>query len=156
MFGFAVSKGAALGPTTNIQMVLPYERSSDVHDSVTRSLGDAYKSLLPPSWQQYYPIFEAWYAGKAGRTEIIAHGTTVNPEYYKNKPYYPYTPTQGCLCTNEAWSLVDGRRIKSDQQKLVNAVKAAGGANGYVVVIEIDDKQKAVSLADILPYLDQK
>jgi hypothetical protein len=52
--------------------------------------------------------------------------------------------------------LVDGRRIKSDQQKLVNAVKAAGGANGYVVVIEIDDKQKAVSLADILPYLDQK
>ncbi|MEO6540434.1 MAG: hypothetical protein ABIN74_05565, partial [Ferruginibacter sp.] len=89
MTGFDVSKGMAIGPTTNIQMVLPYERSADVPDSVTKLLGDDYKNLLPGSWKSYSPILEALYAGKAGRTEIIAHGTTVNPEYYKNKSYYP-------------------------------------------------------------------
>ena len=153
IFGFAVSQGSFIGPTTNIQMVLPYEQSSDVSDSVTQSLGDNYRFLLPASWKNYYPFFEAYYAGKAGRTEIIAHGTTVNPEYYKKQPYYPLTPTQGCLCTKEIWSVVDGKRLESDQQKLVDAVKKAGGANGYCVVIEIDDQQKAVSLKDILPFL---
>jgi hypothetical protein len=156
MTGFDVSKGMAIGPTTNIQMVLPYERSADVPDSVTKLLGDDYRNLLPGSWKYYDPFFEAWYAGKAGRTEIIAHGTTVNPEYYKKKTYYPLTPTQGCLTTKEIWSGIDGKRIKSDQQKLVNALQAAGGANGYCVVIEIDDRQKPVSLQDILPYLNQK
>lgn len=153
IFGFAVSKGSFIGPTTNIQMVLPYEQSTDVSDSVTQTLGDNYRFLLPVSWKNYFPFFEAYYAGKAGRSEIIAHGTTVNPAYYAKQPYYPLTPTQGCLCTKEIWSAVDGKRIESDQQKLVDAVKKAGGANGYCVVIEIDDQQKPVSLKDILPFL---
>jgi len=67
--------------------------------------------------------------------------------------YYPLTPTQGCLCTEEIWSAVDGKRIESDQQRLVDAVKKAGGANGYCIVIEIDDQQKPVSIKDILPFL---
>ncbi len=153
VFGFDTSKSTFIGPTTNIQMVLPYEQSMDVNDSVTRSLGDNYRFLLPASWKNYYPVFEAYYAGKAGRTEIISHGTTVNPEYYKDQNYYPLTPTQGCLCTKEIWSTVDGKRIESDQQKLVDAVKKAGGANGYCVVIEIDDQQKPVSIKDLLPFL---
>jgi hypothetical protein len=151
--GFAVSQGSFIGPTTNIQMVLPFERSEDVADSITQLLGDNYRFLLPLSWKNYYPFYEAYYAGKAGRTEIIAHGTTVNPEYYKKQPYYPLTPTQGCLCTKEIWSAVDGKRMESDQQKLVDAVKKAGGANGYCVVIEIDGQQKPVSIKDILPFL---
>jgi uncharacterized membrane protein YkvA (DUF1232 family) len=150
IFGFAVSQGGFIGPTTNIQMVLPFEKSGDVADSVTKSLGDNYRSLLPLSWKNYYPFYEAYYAGKVGRTEIIAHGTTVNPENYKKEPYYPLTPTQGCLCTKEIWSTVDGKRMESDQQKLVDAVKKAGGANGYCVVIEINDEQKPVSIKDIL------
>ncbi|MBK6381183.1 MAG: hypothetical protein IPF72_16505 [Chitinophagaceae bacterium] len=153
VFGFAVSQSSFIGPTTNIQMVLPYENSSDVADSVTRLLGDNYRYLLPPSWKNYYPVYEAYYAGKAGRSEIIAHGTTVNTAYYKKQLYYPLTPTQGCLCTKEIWSAVDGKRIESDQQRLVDAVKKAGGANGYCIVIEIDDQQKPVSIKDILPFL---
>lgn len=153
VFGFAVSQGSFIGPTTNIQMVLPFEHSSDVNDSVTQSLGDNYRFLLPSFWKNYFPFYEAYYAGKAGRTEIIAHGTTVNPAYYAKQPYYPLTPTQGCLCTKEIWSAVDGKRIQSDQQKLVDAVKKAGGANGYCIVVEIDDQQKPVSIKDILPFL---
>lgn len=153
VFGFDNSKSTVIGPTTNIQMVLPYENSIDVSESVTQLLGDNYRLLLPASWKNYFPIFEAYYAGKAGRTEIIAHGTTVNPEYYKKQPFYPLTPTLGCLCTKEIWSTMDGKRIESDQQKLVNAVNKAGGANGYCVVIEIDDRQKPVSIQEILPFL---
>ena len=156
MFGFGNSKSSFIGPTTNIQMVMPFEKSEDQPDSVTQFFGKAYASLVPDSWKKYYPIYESYYAGLAGRTEIIAHGTTVNPEYYKAQPYYPLTPTAGCLCTKEIWSTVDGKRMESDQQKLVNALMAAGGAIGYCIVIEIDDKQKTVLLNEILPFLKQR
>ena len=43
--------------------------------------------------------------------------------------------------------------MESDQQKLVNAIKKAGGADGYCVVIEIDDQQEPVSIKEILRYL---
>ena len=89
----------------------------------------------------------------AGRTEIIAHGTTIDPNYYAGKPYYPLTPTEGCLCTKEIWN---GKRIESDQEKLVNGLLQAGGANGYCVVIEIDDKNEPVMLKDLMPYLSVK
>jgi hypothetical protein len=51
------------------------------------------------------------------------------------------------------WSEKDGKRTVSDQQQLVNAVKKAGGADGYIVVIEIDEQQRPVTIHDILPYI---
>jgi hypothetical protein len=114
-----------------------------------------YEKLLPQALKEYHPLFGTYYASAIGRTEIIAHGTTVDPNYYKGQTYWPHTPTQGCLCTKEIWSDIDGKRIVSDQQKLVDAVKKAGGADGYVIVIEIDDQQKPVTVNEILPYLKQ-
>ena len=158
MYGFDVSKSPALGPTQNIQLTMPFEttvqhflKDSSVTDtSWTLAL---YQKLLPKSLKDFSPLYETFYASQAGRTEIISHGTTVDPEYYKGQPYYPYTPTEGCLCTKEIWSDKNGTRLISDQQKLVNAVKRAGGADGYFIVIEIDDQQKPVSINDILPYI---
>jgi hypothetical protein len=109
-----------------------------------------YKKLLPGNLQNYFPLYHAYYAGKAGRTEIIAHGTTVNPEYYKGTPYYPHTPSQGCLSTKETWN---GKLIESDQLQLVYALLKAGGANGYCVVVELDDKNEPVTISDVLPFL---
>ncbi len=158
MFGFDVSKSKAIGPTTNIQLTMPAETSpqfflkdSSLTDTVWTEF--LYKKLLPESLKNFLPLLQTYYASKAGRTEIIAHGTTVDPSYYNGATYYPYTPTQGCLCTKEIWSDIDGKRSVSDQQLLVDAVKKAGGANGYCVVIEIDDQQKPVSIEDILPYI---
>ena len=161
MFGFEVSKGSFIGPTENIQLTMPVE-TTVIHflkDSVTADTiwtPELYKKLLPESLKNYQPLYESYQAGTAGRSEIIAHGTTVNPQYYAKRSYYPFTPTQGCLCSKEIWSSEDGKRIVSDQQKLVNAIKKAGGADGYYVVIEIDDQQKPVSLQEILIYLKQK
>ena len=161
MFGLDTSKSGFIGPTTNIQLTMPFETNlqhflndSTITDTVWTI--DQYKKLLPKKLKNTASLYESFYAGKAGRTEIIAHGTTVNPQYYVGKTYYPHTPTMGCLCTKELWSETDGRRLESDQQKLVNALNTAGGANGYCVVIEIDDAQKPVTLNDILSLLKQQ
>ena len=161
MDGFEVSKSTFIGPTENIQLTMPNETSiahfiKDSTATDTLFTYPLYANLLPESLKNYQPLYESFQAGMAGRTEIIAHGTTVNTEYYKKQSYYPLTPTLGCLCTKEIWSTVDGSRLESDQQKLVDAVKKAGGADGYYIVVEIDDQQKPVSLKEILPYLPKK
>ena len=158
MHGFGVSMSSFIGPTANVQLSMPVEenikafmRDSSIIDTIWNI--DYYKKLLPSDLQNYLPLYYSYYAGLAGRTEIIAHGTTIDPAMYSKEPYYPLTPTSGCLCTKEIW---DGKRLESDQQKLVNALLKAGGANGYCVVIELDDAQSAVTLKDILPYLREK
>jgi hypothetical protein len=158
MDGLDVSRVNYIGPTENIQLRIPFETSirdflndTTITDSVWTE--DLYKKLLPENCKNYPPLYETYFAGKAGRTEIIAHGTTIDPEYYSEQPYYPNTPTEGCLCAKEIWSEENGKRLQSDQQQLVDAVKKAGGANGYYVVIEIDDTQKPVDIKEILPFI---
>jgi hypothetical protein len=158
MYGFDTSKSTFIGPTTNVQLTMPFETSLQhfFNDSTITDSGwteNWYKKLLPRSLKNCAAIFESFHAGMAGRTEIIAHGTTVDPEYYKEDIYYPQTPTMGCLCTKEIWDEANGKRRESDQQKLVEALLKAGGANGYCVVIEIDDEQRPVIISDILPLL---
>ncbi len=160
MFGTDVSRSNFIGPTPNIQLTMPYETSlqhfmNDSSITDTNWTIDWYKKLLPESWENYYPIYGSFYAGKAGRTEIISHGTTINPDYYRGQPYYPLTPSLGCLCTKEIWDEADGRRIISDQQKLISAVLKAGGANGYVIVMELNDEQRPVELNDVLSLLNK-
>jgi len=160
MDGFDVSKADYIGPTENIQLTMPFETSikhflKDSTITDTTWSVDLYQKLFPAEIKDSDFIFESYYAGAAGRTEIIAHGTTVNPEYYHGKIFYPLTPTQGCLCTKEIWSNVDGKRLYSDQQKLVDAVKKAGGADGYYLVINLDDQQKPVEIEEILPFINK-
>ncbi len=158
MYGFKVSTGNFIGPTANVQMGMPVELSvkkyfdNDYIVDTNWSI-DNYRRLIPKSLIDFLPLYETYYAGLAGRTEIIAHGTTIDPSYYAGKPYYPLTPTEGCLCTKEIWN---GKRIESDQEKLVNGLLQAGGANGYCVVLEIDDKNEPVTLKDLIPYLPVK
>ncbi|MEO7800797.1 MAG: hypothetical protein ABIR81_02295, partial [Ginsengibacter sp.] len=149
--GFAVSLNTFIGPTANIQMLLPVEDSlklflNDTTITDTTWTIEKYEQLLPISLKGFFPLYNSYYAGLAGRTEIIAHGTTINSEYYTGKSYYPFTPSLGCLCTKELWN---GKRVVSDQLKLVQAMLAAGGASGYCVVIELNDEQRPVSLEDI-------
>jgi hypothetical protein len=155
MKGFDVSLNHFIGPTPNIQLSMPVEATLQhfLKDScITDSTWNIayYAGLLPQNLKKYLPLYQTYYAGLAGRSEIIAHGTTIDPEYYKGKSYYPHTPSLGCLCAKEIW---DGKRMESNQQKLVFALLQAGGADGYCVVIEIDDKQQPVTIEEILPQL---
>lgn len=158
MDGYDVSRAAFIGPTVNVQLSMPFERNARhfyADSTITDTTWDIkyYRNLLPASWQNYYPIFQSYYAGKAGRTEIIIHGSTVNPQYYAGQVYYPLTPTNGCLTSKEYWDEATGVRTQSDQQLLINALIKAGGPRGYAIVIELNNEQRAVSRQDILPLI---
>jgi hypothetical protein len=161
--GLGVSRNHFIGPTPNIQLIMPFEDSwdhyfrdnpdsKDPRDSSIYFTGDslfAYQALLPPSWRAYQPMMEAWFAGKAGRTEIIAHGTTLDPEYFRDKPFYPLTPTQGCLCGKELWNPTTGHLLVSEQFNLISAFSTTPGNMGYLFVINVDDQRKPMSRAEV-------
>jgi len=169
--GTDVSRTNFIGPTPNLQLLLPYEGSWNrfFHDSLVdpRSVAaimvhtpeardemqtdslDLYLRLLPPGWRRYAPMMEAWTAGRLGRTEIIAHGTTIDPEYFRGKPFYPLTPTMGCLCGKELWNPTSGHPLVSEQNSLVNAFLSTPGRTGYLIVVNIDDQRKPVSREEV-------
>jgi len=157
--GFEISKLAFIGPTPNVQMVMPYESKPNVFfaDSTLANASwekEMYASLLPASWKNYEGIYESFYAGQMGRSEIIMHGTTVDPSYYKGKSYYPQTPSLGCLCSYEEWN-AKGMRVKSNQQQIDDALDTFDASNGYVVVIELNDEKKPVILEEIKTSMKQ-
>jgi hypothetical protein len=160
MKGYDVSTNGFIGPTVNIQLTMPFEKdpshfyADSTHTDTTWDINN-YKKLLPPELQDYFPLYQSYYAGKAGRTEIIIHGTTINPAYYTAAPYFPLTPTMGCLTCKEIWNEETGQRSESDQQKLVTAMIPAGGAQGYAIVININDEQRPVLLYDIMPLIEK-
>jgi len=155
--GTAVTYNKLIGPTPNLQLIMPYERKwttffhagdSTVYTPSSDMLW-AYQQLLPPAMRTNPGLTEAFYAGKLGRNSIIAHGTTIDPEYFKNKPWYPLTPTMGCLCAKELWNVSNGRLLVSDQFNLVSAFTSTPGSKGYLYVIDIDDQKKAVSRFEV-------
>ena len=158
MNGFDTSVNYFIGPTANIQLAMPNEYNSilvngEVVDT-TWTL-EQYKNLLPENFRNFTPLYGTFYAGKAGRTEIIAHGTTVNPDYYISSSYYPYTPTMGCLTSVELWNNKTGVLQKSNQQILANTLQKNGGAFGYLIVIELDAKEESVRLKEVKSYLEK-
>ncbi|MGZ5135361.1 MAG: hypothetical protein ACXWCG_09430 [Flavitalea sp.] len=156
--GTAVAHNNYIGPTPNLQLLMPHEKSWEKYfdqpiDSTVDSL-QLYKELLPLSWRNYSPMSEAWEAGKIGRTEIIAHGTTIDPEYFKDKPYYPLTPTMGCLCAKEVWNITSGKLLVSEQFNLVSAYTSTPLQKGFLFVINLDDLQKAVTREEIEKWVN--
>jgi hypothetical protein len=156
--GTAVARNNYIGPTPNLQLLMPHEKdwSKYFHQPVdsTHDSLQLYKNLFPPSWRNYAPMNEVWKAGKVGRSEIIAHGSTIDPEYFKDKPYYPLTPTMGCLCAKELWNTTSGRLLVSEQFNLVSTYTASAGQKGFLYVINIDDQQKAVSREEIEKWVN--
>jgi hypothetical protein len=158
MDGLGYSRNQFLGPTLNIQLRMPYEvtparffHNPGITD--TTWYLDAYKALLPATWREDFAMQGAFFAGKIGRREVIAHGTTIDPDYFKGSVWYPQTPSLGCLCAGERWD-DNGKRVYSDQQKLIDALDSAGGADGYLVVVELDDWPGPVTPADVLRYME--
>lgn len=151
--GLDTSRNYFIGKTPNIQLVLPFEVDAKnyFHSEVNLVWDkDLYESLLPTSWREYTPFYEAFYAGKAGRNEIIAHGTTIDLDYYAGQPYYPNTPTLGCLCAIEIWDQDNGQRIYSDQAALISEINKLKITSGFFVVVEIDSKNSPVTLNEVL------
>ncbi|TKK67722.1 hypothetical protein FC093_13305 [Ilyomonas limi] len=149
----AKSINKIIGPSPNLQTVLPFEDDPLYWGSQYDSSKDAlrnYIDLLPMEWRNYLPMLEAFDAGKAGRNAIIAHGTTIDPSYFKGKPYYPISPTLGCLCAKESWNMYTGKIVESDQLNLVNTfIKENIEETGFLFVINLDNQQKPVTKEEV-------
>ena len=138
--GFGLSDNVFIGTSPTVNTVLPWEISPKEFtfgeiESSDWTL-DLYNGFYPESWKAYLPKNMAYYAGKAGRGEIIIHGTTIDTDFYKLQSHYPFTPSMGCLCTLERWDETDGNLLESEQLKLVNALKNNKITNALMYVIE--------------------
>lgn len=154
--GTDISRNLLIGPTPNIQTILPFERDYIYwfmgYDSLQTPY-DNYTQLLPTTWRNYMPVMEAFFAGKCGRSEIIMHGTTIESKYFQNEHFYPLAPTDGCLCAYESWNSGDGYLSKSDQLGLINTFNRTPERRGLLFVINLSNEAKPVSLLDIEPYI---
>ena len=147
------SAAKLIGPTPRIRLFMPSETDNNTfYNSKANLKGESdsmlYRKLFPESWREYFPVMESFYAGKAGRFDIVMHGTTVDQRYYLKEVFYPNVPTHGCLSGIELWD-DKGILISSDQQKLLDIYSSLGNPKGFLYLIELNDEKRTVSEEDI-------
>jgi hypothetical protein len=143
--GAGTATNPNIGPTPYLHSKLPVEATPAEFEHADTAAATAwseavYDSFLPASWRAWPPFKEAWLAGRAGRDELLVHGTTINPAYYAGSSYFPGTPQQGCLISNEDWDPATGRLLASRQLTLAQAYAAASlrpDLAGYLIVVEV-------------------
>lgn len=137
--GTAVSDNDWIGPTENLQMVMPFEKGGALNFfDQNKDPNEQYASLLG-NLSTDSSLWQSFHAGFVGRSEIIAHGTTIPTEYYRAYRYYPNTPSLGCLCSPEKWN-EQGILLKSVQQEWMKAIQSLPQMPEYLLVVEAKDK----------------
>jgi hypothetical protein len=158
IMGISKSEDVYIGPSPTLVTALPFEEEY-LNFTTPISKGDtlwdkkSYRQIFPITWHYHIPIYESFFAGWAGRNEIIVHGSTIDPEYYSDKPYYPFTPFIGCVTSFERWSDKTGELLESEQIELVNKYKQLQSEKGYMIVVDLDDKHEPVTTKDIMEFI---
>lgn len=134
ILGTGVSNNNWIGPTPNLQLVMPLESADQPFFADTLNAYEQYQALLGPLGK-FPGLYESYHAGRIGRSEIIAHGTTIPEWYYTHQPYYPCTPSLGCLCSPEIWS-GSGTLEESVQQQWMDIVARLEPKPVYLLVVE--------------------
>lgn len=136
----AKSENVFIGPTLSFVTFLPFECDASVfyNNDEEDFLLEDYLQFFPKKLQSNLSVQQAFWAGKAGRSEIHFHGTTIDQEIYKKQIFYGQTPSMGCLCAKEIWD-EEGNLKESDQQKIVNMWQKTKTENGYAYVLELDE-----------------
>jgi len=143
LVGAGTATNPNIGPTPYLHTKLPIEATvaEFEHGDTAGEWSEAvYDSYLPASWRGVSPLKEAWLAGRAGRDELLVHGTTINPAYYAGASWFPGTPQQGCMISNEDWDPATGRLLASRQLTLAQTYAAASSRAdlaGYLMVVEL-------------------
>ncbi len=152
--GTDISRSPYIGPTPNLQTPMMYEVTPPVFTHYFPLVFSAtpeaiYRSYFPQNWQNWNGLMEAHDAGKIGRSAIIAHGTTIEKTWFEGMPWYPFTPTMGCLSIYENWDPVTGKLVSFDQLNLVNTFLRTEGMKGYMMVINLQDERTPVTVEEI-------
>ncbi|MBD2464270.1 hypothetical protein H6G89_25015 [Oscillatoria sp. FACHB-1407] len=148
----------AYGAYDLVKLFAPYEEG--VREFVPGRPGQlpatltAYQALLPPSWRNYFPIQQSYWAGKAGRGLFRIHGSGEDPGFFTNNNRYPkslgWNPAIGCLSALELYDDT-GRLQQADMPPILNALTRLGGRSftGYLTVVEVPGADTPVSIAEI-------
>lgn len=115
-----------------------------------------YQRLLPPSWRNYRPMQQSFWAGKAGRSLFRIHGSGESPDFFQGKDSsfpesYNWNPTIGCLSARELYN-DQGQLIHADMPGILKALTIVGGKDfaGYLMVVDVPgDDLAPVALAEI-------
>lgn len=121
-----------------------------------------YQALLPPSWRNYFPMQETYWAGRAGRGAFRIHGSGEAPTFFSNSKQFPasqdWIPTIGCLSALELYDDA-GQLQQADMPKILDALTSAAGRRnftGYLIVVDVPGSSDTpISLADIEGILAQ-
>lgn len=135
----------AFGQFSLVNLFVPFEAGAAEFISGQRGTTEnltAYQSLLPPSWRNYFPMQQTYWAGKAGRGLFRIHGSGESTTFFSNNSRYPlsadWNPTIGCLSALELYDDA-GRLLQADMPKILGALRSAGGSNftGYLIVVDV-------------------
>ncbi|MBE9178923.1 hypothetical protein IQ268_10155 [Oculatella sp. LEGE 06141] len=148
----------AYGAFSLVKLFLPYE--AGVQEFLPGQPGwtggvAAYQSLLPPSWRNYAPVQQSYWAGRAGRSLFRIHGSGEDPGFFTNNSRYPtageWNPTIGCLSALERYDAA-GRLQQADMPTILNTLSTLSGERlqGYLVVVDVPgDANTPVQLNEI-------
>lgn len=123
---------------------------------------NTYRTLLPPSWRNYFPIQQSYWAGKIGRSEFRIHGSGESPDFFQGKERfaqesYDWNPTIGCLSALELYDQT-GTLRQAHMPEILKMLRMVGGNNfaGYMVVVEVPGNPgESISLSAIEAAVSQ-
>jgi len=122
----------------------------------------AYQALLPPTWRNYAPIQQTFWAGNVGRSLFRIHGSGAAIDFFRNKSAvvntknFDWNATLGCLSALEIYD-DRGSLLKADMPKILDALNRVGKGKieGYLVVVDIPSpSNKPVTVDEVTKYLD--
>lgn len=149
----------AYGQFSLVKLFVPFE--DGVREFIPGQAGTlagglaGYQALLPPSWRDYYPIQQSFWAGRSERGLFRIHGSGESTDFFTNNQSAPasmgWNPTIGCVSALELYDET-GQLYRADMPVILNALTAIGGQNftGYLVVVEVPTQaNQPLSVSDI-------
>lgn len=151
----------AYGQFSLVNLFVPFEDgvNSFLPNRKGKFTGDlsAYQALLPPSWRNYTPMHQTYWAGNVGRSLFRIHGSGAAIDFFRNKSAvvsaknFEWNATLGCLSALEIYDN-RGSLIKADMPRILDALNTVGKGKveGYLIVVDIpSDSKEPVTVAEI-------
>jgi hypothetical protein len=122
----------------------------------------AYQALLPPTWRNYQPILQSYWAGTVGRSLFSIHGSGAAIDFFRNKDkvvnakYFDWNATVGCLSAIELYDQ-HGSLIKADMPKILDALNTVsnGKVEGFLIVVDVPSvSDEPITVAEVAKYLN--
>ncbi|MFM7888443.1 MAG: hypothetical protein ACKPCM_17515 [Pseudanabaena sp.] len=156
----------AYGQFSLVNLFVPFEEGVQAFlpNQKGKFTGDlkAYQALLPPTWRNYQPILQSYWAGNVGRSLFRIHGSGAAIDFFRNKAqvvntkYFDWNATLGCLSALELYDQ-RGSLLKADMPKILDALNTVGKGKveGFLIVVDVPSvSNEPVTVAEIDKFLN--